>query len=79
MPSRLGGDQRRALEMLADAGLRGCTGATLLAQGFSPDMLAGLVRDGYATAAVESMRMRGRKIKVARMRITIAGHRVLEE
>ena len=37
---RLIAEQRRALKILADAGLRGCTGATLLAYGFSIDMLA---------------------------------------
>lgn len=78
MPSRLDGDQRRALEVLADAGLRGCTGATMLERGFKADMLAGLIQDGYVTAAVETMRMRGRKIRVARMRITNAGYTALE-
>src|SRR5258708_1558106 len=35
----LSGKQRWALEILAAAGLRGSTGATLLAHGFSVDML----------------------------------------
>ena len=39
-PMKVSAEQRRALKILADAGLRGCTGATLLAYGFSIDMLA---------------------------------------
>ena len=73
----LGAEQRRALEMLADAGLRGCTGATLLAHGFNIDMIADLVKDGLATAHRETMRIGGKKIPVARVRITYAGQRAL--
>src|SRR5258708_40168312 len=47
----LSADQRGALEMLAE--WRCCTGTTLLAHGFNIDMLAGLVRDGLATARRE--------------------------
>jgi hypothetical protein len=75
---QLGSERRRALEMLADAALRGCTGATLLAHGFKVDMLADLVREGLATANRETMRVSGRKIAVARVRITDAGRRALE-
>ncbi len=74
----LGGEQRQALEMLADAGLRGCTGATLLGNGFRIGMLADLVCDGLASGHRETMRVGGRKIKVARIRITDAGRRALE-
>jgi hypothetical protein len=74
----LGREQRRALEVLADAGLRGCTGATLLGHGFNIDMIADLVKDGLATAHRETMRMGRRKIQVARVRITDAGRRALE-
>ena len=55
------------------AGLRGSTGATLLAHGFSVDMLADLVHEGLATAHREPVRVDGRMIKVARVRITNAG------
>jgi hypothetical protein len=75
---RLIAEQRRALKILADAGLRGCTGATLLAYGFSIDMLAELVREGFATAHRETMWAGRRKIRVARVRITDAGRRSLE-
>ena len=74
----LGREQRRALEMLADAGLRGCTGATLVGHGFDIDMIADLVKDGLATAHRETMRIGRRKIPVARMRITDAGRRAIE-
>src|SRR6266852_5792538 len=74
----LSAKQRRALEILAAAGLRGCTGATLLAHGFSVDMLADLVHDGLATAHRETMRVGRRKIQIARMRITDAGRTALE-
>jgi hypothetical protein len=75
----LSAKQRRALEILAAAGLRGCTGATLLAHRFSVDMLADLVHDGLATAHRQTMRMGRRKIQFARMRITDAGRRTLED
>ena len=74
----LGGEQRRALEILADAGLRGCTGATLLGQGFHIDMTTDLVKDGLAAAHRETMGVGSRKIRVARIRITDAGRRTLE-
>ena len=70
--------QRRALELLSDAGQQGCTGATLLAHGFSIDMLADLVRAGLATAHRKPLMSPGqRQIDVARVRITDAGRRAL--
>jgi len=74
----LSAKQRWALEIRAAAGLRGCTGATLLAHRFSVDMLADLVHDGLATAHRQTLRMGRRKIQIARMRITDAGRRALE-
>jgi hypothetical protein len=74
----LGTKQRWALEILAAAGLRGCTGATSLAHGFSVDMLADLVHDGLATAHRQTMRVGRRKIQFARMMITDAGRKALE-
>jgi hypothetical protein len=67
----LSADQRGALEMLAVWGC--CTGATLFAHGFNVDMLAGLVRDGLAVARREPVKVDGRMINVARVRITNAG------
>jgi hypothetical protein len=74
----LGAEQRRALKMLADAGLRGCTGATLLDHGFNMDVIADLVLKGFATANQETMRVSRRKIQVARVRITNAGRSAIE-
>jgi hypothetical protein len=51
----------------------------LLDQGFNIDMIADLVLEGFATANQETMRTGGRKIQVARVRITEAGRRALEE
>jgi hypothetical protein len=70
-------DQRRALELLADAGLQDCTGATLLAHGVRLDVLADLVRAGLVIAYREPMNAGQRQIDVARMRITNAGRREL--
>jgi hypothetical protein len=53
---RLTADQRRALAMLADAGPRGCTESIMLAHGFKLAMLAELVRNGWTTAAPETVR-----------------------
>ncbi len=75
----LRGEQRWALEILAAAGLRGCTGATLLAHGFSVEMVADLVHDGLATARRQTMRVGRRKLQFALMRITDAGRRAIED
>jgi hypothetical protein len=77
--ARLAGYRRQALEILSGAGPNGYT--TLLAQmaqGFTADMLAGLVHDGLATAATETVRAGGRAIKVTRVKITDAGRRALK-
>ncbi len=74
----LSAKQREALEILAAAGLRGCTGATVLADGFSVDMLADLVHDGLATAHRQTRRVGRRKIQFACMMITDAGRTALE-
>jgi hypothetical protein len=70
--------QRRALELLAAAGERGCTGARLFNHGFTIGMLADLVWSGLATGHRETVRVGYRQIKVARIRITDAGRRALE-
>jgi hypothetical protein len=67
-----------ALEVLADAGLWGCTAATLLTFGFPINMLANLVRDGLATARRETLITGARKIKAARVWITDAGRSALQ-
>jgi hypothetical protein len=75
---RLGVEQRRALDMLADIP-RGVTEDLLvLAHGFDGDMSASLVRTGLATARRETMLAGGKSIKVVKMRITVAGRQALE-
>jgi hypothetical protein len=70
-------EQRRALELLAGAP-RGATKARLLADGFTVDMLADLIREGLATAQRETMRVGSLTIKVERYRITDDGRRAIE-
>ncbi len=71
-------DQRRALEMLADAGSRGSTIDTLIANGFPAEMLAGLVSDGLALMQGETVMVGGRAVEVIRVLITDAGERAIE-
>jgi hypothetical protein len=71
-------EQRQALELLA-ASPRGCTKGRLLADGFTVDMLADLVREGLARAQRGTLRVGGRQIKVERFHITDAGRKALEE
>jgi hypothetical protein len=72
-------DRRLALELLADAGPHGCTGAELLAHGFKIDILAELVRDGPATARRQPLKAGERQIEAALIRITDTGRRAIEE
>jgi len=59
---------------------RGATEDLLvLADGFSRDMLAGLVLAGFATVVTETVRAGGPTIKVERYRITDDGRRALED
>jgi hypothetical protein len=76
----LGAEQRGALTMLADAGPRGFTETVMLVNGFTKLLLTGLVHDGLATTELETVMVArgGLKIQVARVRITEAGRRALE-
>src|ERR1700720_2187717 len=69
---------RRALEILADAGLSGITDAELMDQGFSAEMMASLVLSGRTVATGEGENGAGRPIKIVRMRITDAGRKELD-
>jgi hypothetical protein len=71
---RLGGEQGRALRLLACSPL-GTTEAVMHVHGFTRKMLTKLVRAGLATAQSET----GKAIAVGRIRITDAGRRWLEE
>jgi hypothetical protein len=75
---RLSIEQRQTLKMLGDAGPAGCTGAALLAYGFSIYMLTDLIRDGLAAARGETVEMGARKVTVARVWITDDGRRAIE-
>ena len=70
------GTRRRALELL-EASIDGCTEAIMLAYGFKTELLVELVNAGLATASIERMVARGRRIQVTRMRITGAGRQAL--
>ena len=70
----LGGEQRRALRLLA-CNPFGATEAIMHVHGFRRPMLAKLVRAGLATAQSET----GKAIAVGRIRITDAGRRWLED
>ena len=74
---RLNAEQRQALELIAGRP-RGCTKARLLADGFTADMLADLVREGLATAQRGTLRVGGRTIGVERYRITDDGRKAIE-
>jgi hypothetical protein len=52
----LSAEQRRALEMLADAGARGSILDTLIVNGFPAELLADLVHDGVVTIHDETVK-----------------------
>jgi hypothetical protein len=75
----LSAEQRQALELLAGGPANGHTKGRLLADGFTVDMLASLVREGLATARRGTVRVGGRQIRVERYLITDAGRTAIEE
>jgi hypothetical protein len=72
-------EQRRALEMLADAESRGNTIEMLIEDGFPAEMLADLVRNGLASMQGDTMKVGGRAIEIIRVQITDAGQRAIDE
>ena len=70
-------EQRRALAIIADGGLNGCTEAILRVHGFSIALLSRLVRDDLITITAERVRVGGQLIEVAKFRITDAGRAAL--
>jgi hypothetical protein len=70
-------EQRRALAMLARAGLDGASQTLLMAHGFCVSMIAGLVNRGLATLTREKVRAGSRLVDVGRVRITPAGRETL--
>jgi hypothetical protein len=77
MAISLTAEQRRALAMLARAGLDGASQASLMAHGFCVSMIAGLVKRALATLTREKVRAGGRLIDVGKVRITVAGRDAL--
>ena len=65
-------ERRRLLGLLATAD-DGCTAELLLALGFTPDLVLGVVRAGLATAQTENVLAGGRAVVVSRVRITEVG------
>jgi hypothetical protein len=69
-------DQRRALAVLAETGRDGAAEAIMAAR-FGVEVLAGLVRKGWASVDVEMVRAGGSTFDVVRMKITEAGRQAL--
>jgi hypothetical protein len=75
--TKLTSEQHRALALLADTP-RGCLETVLVdVEGFTIDALGELLRAGYASVAPETVRAGGRKIELARVKITDAGRRAI--
>jgi hypothetical protein len=70
-------EQRRALAVLARAGLNGTSQTSLMAHGFCISMIAGLIKRGFATLTREKVPAGGRSVNVGSVRITAAGRDAL--
>ena len=68
--------RNRALRLLAQ-NPDGCTGAIMLAHGFSLELLNELIATGLATASTERKERSDKAIKIVRVKITEAGRRAL--
>jgi len=75
----LSAEQRQALEMLADAGESGSTLDMLVANGFTAELLEGLVSDGLAMMKGETVKVDERTSEVIRVMITDAGQSAIED
>ena len=75
--THLTAEQHRALAMIADAGLNGCTDGMLGVQGFSIGLLSRLVHNDLVTVTLERVRVSGELIEVAKFRITEAGRQAM--
>ena len=76
MAVKLTAEERRALGILAGA-RQGASHPLMLANGFKPKLLAGLVLAGLATDETETVRTSGPTIPVKRYCITDAGRQAL--
>jgi hypothetical protein len=70
--------QRQALETLAGSPHGATEDLLALAHGFNSDMIAGLVRTGFATAQRETVEAGGKSVEVVRIRITEAGRQAFQ-
>jgi hypothetical protein len=75
----LSAEQRRALEMLADAGESGSTLDMLVANGFPAELLSDLVCDGLAMMQGETVKVDERTSEIIRVMITDAGQSAIED
>src|SRR5258707_5760397 len=71
-------DQRRALALMAGAGINGVTETMMLARGFTLAMLGVLVRKRFVIVQWKPVRVGGKMIEVGHFRITEAGRRAIE-
>lgn len=71
-------EQLQALHMLAESP-RGVAEAVLATHGLAGDLLAGLVHDGFASVASETIWDTGRPIEVLRVHITDSGRGALKK
>jgi hypothetical protein len=69
-------EECRALQRLADVP-RGIAESLMLARGFTPELIAGLVLAGLATVVTDTARVGGQTIKVELVMITDAGRRAI--
>jgi hypothetical protein len=74
----LSAEQRRALEMLAEAGEAGSTLDMLVASGFQAELLADLVCEGLAVMQGETVKVDERTSEIVRVMITDAGRSAIE-
>jgi hypothetical protein len=75
---RLSAEQRRVLRLLSDAGPRGIAETLWAAHELNGEFLIGLVLEGLATIAGETVRAGGSAVEVVLVRITDAGRQALE-
>jgi hypothetical protein len=70
-------DECRALQRLASVP-RGIAKTLMLAHGFTPELIVGLVLAGLATVVTDTARIGGQTIKVELVMITDAGRSAIE-
>jgi hypothetical protein len=75
----VGGERRRALTMLAEAGPQGQPHATLIANGFSRELLGAIIRGGQAVAVPTVGRAGRRTVHFSCVQITDAGRQALSD